>query len=102
MANQPITIINVIAVDEKDQDRLVTTIADACDTVMRKQPGFLSARAFKSLDGCHIAVQAEWESVEAFQNGSKNPDVLATMRAVAEAGQPEWHLYERVYADSGE
>jgi hypothetical protein len=52
-----VTLINVFTVAPEDQQRLVDVLVDATQTVMRKQPGFISANIHRSLELAPIGRQ---------------------------------------------
>ena len=54
-----VTLINVFTVAPEDQQRLVDVLVDATQTVMRKQPGFISANIHRSLDGTRVTNYAQ-------------------------------------------
>ena len=65
--NDVVTLINVFTVAPEDQQRLVDVLVDATQSVMRKQPGFISANIHRSLDGTRVTNYAQWRSREAFE-----------------------------------
>jgi len=93
----PVTIINVISVKETDQERIRNALVTVCQRVVKKQPGFISAQVYASLNGRRVAIHGEWESRDAFDAAFRNPELLNTFRQFLDVAQPEWHLYERVY-----
>jgi heme-degrading monooxygenase HmoA len=64
--NDVVTLINVFTVAPHEQQRLVEVLVDATQSVMRKQPGFVSANIHRSLDGRRVTNYAQWRSREAF------------------------------------
>ena len=57
-----VTLINVFTVAPEDQQRLVDVLVDATQTVMRKQPGFISANIHRSFDGTRVTNYAQGSS----------------------------------------
>ncbi|MBN2308738.1 MAG: antibiotic biosynthesis monooxygenase [Candidatus Hydrogenedentes bacterium] len=100
-ASGSVTVINVIVVKAEDQDRLVDGMRQMCTNLMEKQPGFVSARIYKSRDKRRVAVHANWASAEAFEAAFRDPDVLFIMRKGLDIVQPEWHIYECVHEAPG-
>ncbi len=98
VSKAPVSVINVMTVTPQLQDAAVKGVEQMTHQVMRRQPGFLSAAVYKSLDGRRVTVHAQWESEDAFQRVSRNPAIINHMRQFLEVAQPEWHVYERVYS----
>jgi quinol monooxygenase YgiN len=92
--NDVVTLINVFTVRPGDQDRVVDLLEAATEQTMKKLPGFVSASIHKSLDGVRVANYAQWQSREAFEAMSKNPDARAHMGPLMEIAQADFHLYE--------
>ena len=96
--NDVVTLINVFTVRPEHQQRLVDALADATETVMRKQPGFVSASIHRSLDGTRVTNYAQWRSREDFEAMFHDPGVLAHVREAERiAVSYEPHLYEVAY-----
>jgi antibiotic biosynthesis monooxygenase (ABM) superfamily enzyme len=57
-----VTLINVFTVAPENQQRLVDVLVDATQTVMRKQPGFISANIHRSFDGTRVTNYAQGSS----------------------------------------
>ena len=57
-----VTLINVFTVAPENQQRLVDVLVDATQTVMRKQPGFISAIIHRSFDGTTVTNYAQGSS----------------------------------------
>jgi heme-degrading monooxygenase HmoA len=98
VSKAPVSVINVITVTPQVQDAAVKAVEQMLHQVMRRQPGFLSAAVYRSLDGRRVTVHAQWESENDFQRISRHPAIVNHMRQFLEVAQPEWHVYERVYS----
>lgn len=72
--NDVVTLVNVFTVEPEDQQRLVDLLVQATETVINKQPGFVSANLHKSLDGTKVVNYAQWRSLEAFEAMLRNPE----------------------------
>lgn len=94
--NGDITMINVFDVEPGNQQRLVDLLVRANENVMSKQPGYLSARIHRSLDGRKVAVYAGWRSRADFEALAANPDAAAHMRRARDLATFEPVLYEIV------
>ena len=57
-----VTLINVFTVAPQNQQRLVDVLVDATQTVMRKQPGFISANIHRSFEGTRVTNYAQGSS----------------------------------------
>jgi antibiotic biosynthesis monooxygenase (ABM) superfamily enzyme len=67
-----VTLINVFTVAPEDQQRLVDVLVDATQTVMRKQPGFISANIHRSLDGTRVTNYAQSRGVRGYASGPRS------------------------------
>ncbi|MGH9287606.1 MAG: antibiotic biosynthesis monooxygenase family protein [Acidimicrobiales bacterium] len=91
-----VTLINVFTVDPGRQDELVELLVRATEDVMSKQPGYLSARIHRSLDGGKVAVYARWRSTDDIRALAENTDAAAHMRRARSLASFEPVLYEVV------
>ena len=98
-ANDLVTLINVFTVEPQQQQRLVDVLVTATETVIGKQPGFVSANIHKSLDGTRVANYAQWRSREDFEAMLANPGAAAHMREAATIATFDAHLYEVAFID---
>jgi heme-degrading monooxygenase HmoA len=95
-----VTLINVFTVAPEDQQRLVDVLVDATQTVMRKQPGFISANIHRSLDGTRVTNYAQWRSKEAFEAMLRDREAAEHMGEAAKIAERfEPHLYEVSFVD---
>ena len=98
--NDVVTLINVFTVEPEHQQRLVDVLVEATQTVMRRQPGYVSANIHKSLDGRRVTNYAQWRSREAFEAMLKDPEAIVHREEasrIAEKFEP--HLYEVSFVD---
>jgi heme-degrading monooxygenase HmoA len=98
--NDVVTLINVFTVAPEDQQRLVDMLVDATQSVMRKQPGFISANIHRSLDGTRVTNYAQWRSREAFEamlGEREAAEHMGEAARIAERFEP--HLYEVTFVD---
>jgi heme-degrading monooxygenase HmoA len=91
-----IALINVFAVEPENQQRLIDLLLQATEGVMSKQPGYLSARIHRGLDGRRVAVYAQWRSREDFEALASNTEAAAHMRRARDLATFEPVLYEVV------
>jgi quinol monooxygenase YgiN len=98
--NDVVTLINVFTVAPHEQQRLVEVLVDATQSVMRKQPGFVSANIHRSLDGRRVTNYAQWRSREAFEAMLQNQEAAEHMGEAAKIAERfEPHLYEVSFVD---
>ena len=93
---EAVTMINVFTFERENQQKVVDMLTSALENVMSKQPGFLSARVHRGLDGTRAAVYAQWRSREDFAALATNPDAAAHMRRIRALASFEPVLYEVV------
>jgi heme-degrading monooxygenase HmoA len=93
-----IALINVFTVDPDNQQELLDLLRNATEHVMSKQPGYLSARIHRGLDGRRVAVYAQWQSRQDFEALAENADAAAHMRRARGLASFEPMLYEVVFS----
>jgi quinol monooxygenase YgiN len=102
-ANPVVTLVNVFRLhDAADQQRLVDLLVEATETIMRYQPGYVSANIHKSLDGTHVINYAQWRSQADFEAMLQNPEAQVHMGAAAALAEFEPHLYAVAHSDGGD
>ncbi len=79
-----VTLINVYEVEPQRQAELASLLAEATESVMRRQPGFVSVNIHVSLDGSRVVNYAQWASKEDFERLMKNPEAQAQMKKFAQ------------------
>jgi quinol monooxygenase YgiN len=94
-----VTLVNVFTVNPENQQGLVDLLIETTETVMKKQPGYISANIHKSLDGVRVVNYAQWRSREDFEAIFTKPDVTAHMLGIMSFAKSDYHLYEVVYTD---
>lgn len=93
-----VTLINVFTVAPADQQELVELLITATETVMCKQPGYVSANIHKGLDGIKVANYAQWRSREDFEAVLNNAEAGDHMRRASALASVEPALFEVVYS----
>jgi heme-degrading monooxygenase HmoA len=83
-----VTLINVFAVDPKEQQHLVELWQRAADELMRHLPGFVSASIHRSLDGTKVVNYAQWRSEESFRSMLTDQAAGERLRALNELASP--------------
>lgn len=98
-SNSGIMLINIFTVAPEKQQSAANKVAEIYDSFVSKQPGFISARVQKSLDGTRVAATAHWESQEALTAMQQNSDFLAIVKTLeGNIVSAEPHTYEVIYA----
>ena len=88
-----ITFINTFHTkDRSDQEQLAKAIRSETETVVRLQPGFLSATLYFSLDGKTLTNVARWTSAQAFREAISKPEMLAFREKTKNQYQPIGYL----------
>ncbi|WP_328607132.1 antibiotic biosynthesis monooxygenase [Amycolatopsis sp. NBC_00345] len=93
LAAEVATLLNVFTVDPARQRELVTVLETATETVMRHQPGFISANIHASLDGTRVANYSQWSTVDAFQAMLANPECIPHLDSARALAHSDPHMY---------
>ncbi|QGM97463.1 antibiotic biosynthesis monooxygenase [Methylocystis parvus] len=78
-----LTLINVYEVEPEKQADLVRRLSEATDTVIRRQPGFVSVSIHSSMDGKRVVNYAQWASKEDFESFMKKPETQEQLKQFA-------------------
>jgi quinol monooxygenase YgiN len=98
--NNVVTLINIFAVRPDQQQHLVDLLVEATESVMKYQPGYVSANIHKSLDGTRVTNYAQWRSRDAFEAMLRDPEANLHMQEAARVAEKfEPHLYEVSFID---
>jgi quinol monooxygenase YgiN len=92
-ANRYVTLINIFTVKPETQRALVDLLNEVTESVMRHQPGFVSASIHESADGTRVANYAQWESEESFKTMMGNAAAREHMAKAASLAEADPHLY---------
>lgn len=95
-----VTLINVYEVEPEKQAELVRLLAEATETVMRHQSGFVSVNIHSSFDGTRVVNYAQWTSKEDFERLMKSPEAQAQMKkfaAIAKSVAPALYRVNSVH-----
>lgn len=96
--NSEIILINIFNVEPEKQQSAAKKITDIYKDFVSKQPGFISARVQKSLDGTRVAATAQWASQEALTGMQRNPAFHDFVKILeGDIVSNEGHTYEIVY-----
>ncbi len=91
--NNLVTLINVFTVEPENQQRLVDIFVEAGEA-MRKQPGFISAKIHRSLDGTRVINYVQWRSKEDLEAISNHPETTAHIDEIKKLAKGNTSLYE--------
>jgi quinol monooxygenase YgiN len=82
-ASKPfVTLVNMFHVDPQRQEEVLALLQEVTDSVMRHQPGFVSASLHVSLDRQRVVNYVQWESREAFEAALRKPEARAHIDVV--------------------
>jgi heme-degrading monooxygenase HmoA len=93
------TLINLFHVEPGNQEELITTLKGGAETLLSKQPGYLSVAIHRSQDGKHAVVYSQWRRPEDFQAVRTNPAVQQYFARVREIATFEPIGYDVTYVD---
>ena len=82
-----VTLINVFTVEPSNQERLIQLLTEGTETLMSRQPGYISASVHKSKDARKVINYAQWKStkdIEAFRKKREIGEYFKRVREVAE------------------
>lgn len=79
-----VSFINVFTVEPTKQQALIDRLKLHAETLVSKQPGFISAKGYCSLDRTRVVNYVHWTSVEASKAIHKNPDISAAFTSYQE------------------
>lgn len=92
--NDLVTLINIFNVTPDKQQALVDVLAEASGSVMKQQPGFISANIHKSFDGTRVVNYVQWKSKADFEAMLQKPEAQPHMTKAAALAEFEPKLYE--------
>lgn len=91
------TLINLFVVEPNNQNKLIETLKEGTETLLSKQPGYVSGSIHKGMDGHHVVVYSQWGSPQAIEAFQKNPEVGAYFKRVRAIAQFEPIIYDVSY-----
>lgn len=97
-----LTLINVYEVDPERQAELAEVLAEATESTIRHQPGFISVSIHSSFDGQKVVNYAQWASKEHFEGFMKKPetqDQLKQFAGLAKSVAPSLYRVNSVVAE---
>ena len=92
------TFINIFhTTDREDQERLILSLVQVTEEVIRYQPGFISANLHQSFDGKTVTNFARWRSKEDFTRALETPGMLAHREVLRGKYEREGYLGQITY-----
>jgi quinol monooxygenase YgiN len=101
-SNNVTTLINVFDVEPKHQEELIKILKGGTETLLSKQPGYVSAAIHQSRDGKHAVVYSQWRSQQALQAVRAHPALQQYFARVREIATFEPISYEVTYVHHAE
>ena len=101
MSNQSeveVTLVNLFTVKPEQQQSAASKIAEIYRTTVSHQPGFISAKIHKSLEGDRVVAIARWKSelnLKAMQQTPEFQNSLAILKGEIVSAEP--HIFEVMY-----
>ena len=98
-----VTLINVFTVRPETQQPLIDILVEATESVIRHQPGFVSANIHRSVDGERVTNYAQWRTRADLEAMMRNPEARIHMEQAAQLADGfEPHLYEVAFTDEAD
>jgi len=97
---QSLVAREVFTVTRDRQQEVIDELIEAGESVMREQPGYISANIYRGLDGTKVVNYTQWRQVEDFQVMLCDPTATEhRQRAERIAISVEPHLCEVAFMD---
>ncbi len=77
MADQPVTLINLLKVEPAKQEALLALLKENLDTVIRTLDGWRTTRLIAGADGAGVVIYSEWETPAAVEGMRNDPRMQA-------------------------
>jgi heme-degrading monooxygenase HmoA len=90
-----LTLINVYEVEAEKRADLVRLLSEATETVIRRQPGFVSASIHSGMDGKRVVNYAQWASKEHFESFMEKPETQEQLKRFAAPQEPYRLVFTR-------
>src|SRR5262245_46331292 len=82
-----VRLMNVCTVEPRNQERLIQLLTEGTETLVSRQPGYISASFHKSKDGRKVINYAQWKNtkdIKAFRTKREIGEYFKRVREVAE------------------
>ena len=77
MPSKPVVLINVLKVESKKQEALITFLKQNINTVVHALDGWKTSRPITAADGATVIIYSEWETPAAFEAMRNAPRMKA-------------------------
>lgn len=95
--NEMMTLANLFNVEPQNQEELIKILQGGAETLLSKQPGYISASVHRGQDGKHALVYSQWRSREDFHAAVTNPALQQYFARVREIATFEPIGYDVTY-----
>jgi Antibiotic biosynthesis monooxygenase len=100
---QAVTFINIFHTqDPEDQQKVVASLIQVTEEVMKPRPAFISATIHQSPDGKSVINVARWRSAEEFKETLATPAMLAHRDVLGSLYKREGYLTKAVFSYSAQ
>jgi len=86
--------IDIFPVEPEQQQSLVDSLVDYVETVLKQQPGFVSASIHQSRDGLRVVNYIQWSSQDDYDTYINSGEVRSLSTSLSTFALPNSHLYE--------
>jgi len=100
MSDAPVTLINLLKVEPRDQAALVALLRRNTDTVIRTLPGWRATRLIAAEDGASVVIYSEWESPADVEAMRADPRMKAYLPGLLELASLESVVGASVYSEA--
>jgi len=98
-SNNLLTVLVYFKIEPKHQTEQLELIKEFVEKAVKKQYGFISANFHTSIDGTRIANYAQWRSIQDYNAGFANPEVISASKGVFKYARGEVKFYDIAYSN---
>ncbi|MFB5611349.1 MAG: antibiotic biosynthesis monooxygenase [Nitrosopumilaceae archaeon] len=91
------TGINIITVSTENCKKLIESLTEYANNVLKKQDGFVSANIHKSLDAKRVINYVQWKSFDGLTSLFSDGEAQPYFKSWKEISNPAWNLFKVVY-----
>jgi hypothetical protein len=89
-------LLDIWTVDSSCRDELIAAITSTLQSVAMRQPGFVSAQLYQSVDRGIVLLSVSMRTVKDRQHLMDSPEAHTAMRALRTIANSHTHLFELV------
>jgi heme-degrading monooxygenase HmoA len=89
-------LLDIWTVDPSRRDELIARITATVQTIAMRQPGFVSAQLYQSVDRGIVLLSVSMQTVKDRQHLMDSPETHAAMRELRTIANSHTHLFELV------